>query len=149
RHAVTHLLDINVLIALFDGAHVHHEPAHRWFAATGKQSWATCPMTESGFVRVISNPTYRSITASPEDIALRLRMFCAEPEHLFWPDTLSITDSSIFDLSKLIGHQQITDLYLAGLALAHGGKLATFDAAIPVAALVGGRHNVVELIPSN
>lgn len=146
---MTYLLDINVLVALFDAAHVHHEPAHRSFAAIGKASWATCPLTENGFVRVISNPSYASVSATPGEASLRLRIFCAAPGHVFWPDTPSVTDGTLFDLSKLQGHRQITDPYLAGLAHRHRGKLATFDASIPVSALVGAPPNVIELIPPN
>jgi toxin-antitoxin system PIN domain toxin len=145
---VTYLLDINVLVALFDQAHVHHEPAHRWFAAKSLASWATCPLTENGFVRVISNPGYKSVSATPAEAAQRLQILCSAPEHIFWPDTLSLTDVSRFDLAKLRGHRQITDLYLAGLAHHHGGKLVTFDANIPVAAVVGASRDLVELIPS-
>jgi len=83
---VTYLLDINVLIALFDAAHVHHEPAHRWFAAVGKPSWATCSVTESGFIRVISNPAYKAVSATPAEAADRLRIFCSNPGHQFWPE---------------------------------------------------------------
>lgn len=144
---MTYLLDINVLVALFDQAHVHHEPAHRWFAATGMASWATCPLTENGFVRVMSNPAYKSVSATPFEAMQRLQILCSAPEHIFWPDTLSIADSNHFDLAKLRGHHQITDLYLAGLAQHHGGKLATFDSAIPVAAVVGASHDLVEWIP--
>ena len=146
---MTYLLDINVLVALFDAAHVHHELAHRWFAAIGQPSWSTCPLTENGFVRVISNPSYPSVLATPEEAALRLRTFCAEPGHVFWPDTPSITDTLLFDLSRLQGHRQITDLYLAGLAHRNGGKLATFDSSIPVAALVAAPPGLVELIPTS
>ena len=146
---MTYLLDINVLVALFDAAHVHHDPAHRWFTATGLASWATCPLTENGFVRVISNPRYVSISATPAEAALRLQTFCAAPGHTFWPDDMSITDATRFDLSNLHGHQQITDLYLAALAHRNAGKLATFDAGIPVAALVGAPSHIVELIPQH
>ncbi len=142
---MTYLLDINVLVALFDSAHVHHEPAHRWFAATG--SWATCPITENGFVRVVSNPVYPTVSASPGEATDRLRLFCSASEHVFWPDAVSLTDPTLFDNSRLHGHQQLTDLYLVGLALRHGGKLATFDSRIPVAALVGAAHDIVEIIP--
>jgi uncharacterized protein len=145
---VTYLLDINVLVALFDQAHVHHEPAHRWFAATGTASWATCPLTENGFVRVISNPAYKSVLANPAEAAQRLRMLCAAPGHNFWADIPSLMDSSAFDLSRVVGHNQVTDLYLAGLAQYYGGKLATFDQSIPVTAVVGATHELVELIPS-
>ena len=100
-------------------------------------------------MRVISNPHYTSVSATLEEAALRLRVFCAAPEHVFWPETLSLSDAGLFDLSKLRGHQQITDLYLAGLAHHHGGRLATLDANIPVSALVGAPPNVIELVPPN
>jgi toxin-antitoxin system PIN domain toxin len=145
---VTYLLDINVLVALFDQAHVHHEPAHRWFASVGKHSWATCPITENGFVRVLSNPAYVAVSTTPVDATARLRAFCALPAHIFWPDTLSVIDFARFDLSKLQGHRQITDMYLAALAHGHGGKLATFDASIPLSAIVGATQGLIELIPA-
>lgn len=145
---MTYLLDSNVLVALFDSAHVHHEPAHRWFAEVGSTSWATCPITENGFVRVVSNPAYKTVVAGPREVAERLTIMCSQAEHEFWPDAMSLTDSTLFDLSSLTGHQQLTDLYLAGLALQRGGKLATFDSGIPYAAVVGGNADVVELITS-
>lgn len=146
---MTYLLDINVLVALFNPAHIHHHPAHQWFAATGKHSWATCPLTESGFVRVISNPGYTSVSATPAEAALRLRVFCSDPAHTFWPGTLSILDPTRFDLTKLQGHRQITDACLAALAQHHAGKLATLDGSIPIAAVVGASASVIELIPTN
>ncbi len=145
---MTYLLDINVLVALFDAAHVHHEPAHRWFASGGSAEWATCPITENGFIRVVSNPVYPTISTSPFDATERMRVFCRQPGYVFWPDDVSLLDSSLFDMLQLSGHQQITDVYLAGLAFHHSGKLATFDSRIPVAALTGAPANVVELIPT-
>ena len=142
-----YLLDINVLVALFDAAHLHHESAHRWFAATGKASWATCPVTQNGFIRVVSNPVYVTVAASPSEATRRLRIFCGEPGHTFWSTAVSLTDSTLFDMSQLSGHRQITDLYLAGLAVHHGGKLATLDTKIPVAALVGATSDITEIIP--
>lgn len=144
---MTYLLDINVLVALFDAAHAHHETAHRWFAAVGKASWATCPITQNGCIRVLSNPAYPTVSASPGEVAERLRAFCADPAHVFWQDDVSLTDSTSFDVTRLSGHHQITDLYLAGLAARHGGKLATFDTSIPVAALLLTVPDVVEVIP--
>jgi toxin-antitoxin system PIN domain toxin len=144
---VTYLLDINVLVALFDASHAHHEAAHRWFAAVGKASWATCPITENGCIRVLSNPAYPTVSAGPGEITERLRIFCNEPGHLFWHDVVSLTDATTFDVSKLSGHQQITDLYLVGLAAHHGGRLATLDTSIPISGLVGAPADVVEVIP--
>jgi toxin-antitoxin system PIN domain toxin len=142
---VTYLLDINVLVALFDATHVHHEAAHRWFAAVGQASWATCPITENGLVRVVST-AYATVSATPGEATDRLRIFCSQPGHVSWADVVSLTDSTLVDASRLLGHQQITDLYLAGLAQRQGGKLATFDTRIPVAALVGAPANIVEVI---
>jgi toxin-antitoxin system PIN domain toxin len=145
---VTYLLDVNVLVALFDSAHVHHEAAHRWFKAVGQASWATCPLTENGFVRITSNPAYKSVATTPQDAADRLRNFCTQSGYVRWQDSVSLTDLTLFDLAKLRGHQQIADLYLAGLAQAHGGRLATFDTAIPIDAVGGARTDLVELIPT-
>jgi toxin-antitoxin system PIN domain toxin len=145
---VTHLLDINVLIALFDSAHVHHEAAHRWFASVGSTSWATCPITENGFVRVVSNPAYPTVSARPGEATERLRVLCAQAGHEFWPDVVSLTDATLFDMAHLGGHQQITDLNLVGLALRRAGKLATFDTSIPVAALLGAPSDIVFVIPT-
>jgi toxin-antitoxin system PIN domain toxin len=142
------LLDINVLVALFDSAHIHHEPAHRWFARVGSASWATSPITENGFVRVVSNPVYPTVSASPAEATRRLQVLCSQAGHVFWPDLVSLTDPTLFDLSQLTGHQQITDVYLAGLAFRHGGKLATFDSSIPISAVVGAPPDTVELIPT-
>ncbi|MDO9124550.1 MAG: VapC toxin family PIN domain ribonuclease, partial [Deltaproteobacteria bacterium] len=54
----TYLLDVNLLLALSDPMHIHHELAHRWFAEKGHQAWATCPLTENGFIRIASHPNY-------------------------------------------------------------------------------------------
>jgi toxin-antitoxin system PIN domain toxin len=145
---VTYLLDINVLVALFDPAHVHHEAAHRWFAAVGSNSWATCPITENGFIRVLSNPGYPTVSADIDEITDRLRALISQSGHEFWSDEISMCDSSRFDASHLSGHKQITDLHLAGLAAHRRGKLATFDGSIPVSALVAAPAVVVEVIPT-
>jgi toxin-antitoxin system PIN domain toxin len=143
---VTYQLDVNLLVVLLDAAHSHHEPAHRWFSSVGNASWATCPLTENGLIRVLSNPAYPNVSASPLDVANVLRTFCSHPEHVFWPDTISLPDSAVSDLSQLQGHQQITDLYLAALAKSRGGKLATFDTSIPFHALVGGSSRDIEIL---
>jgi len=90
------LLDVKVLIALFDPAHIHHEAAHRWFESNRKHRWATCPLTENAFVRILSNPSYPGQSTTIEDAALRLRTFCSEREHAFWPDSLGILEPGRF-----------------------------------------------------
>jgi hypothetical protein len=133
----TALLDVNVLVALFDADHVHHDLAHDWFADSGRAGWATCPLTEAGFVRVLSNPAYGGTLVRPADLVVRLRRFCGSGGHVFWPDAVSLLDTSLFELSRIAGHRQLTDIYLLGLAHKLGGRLATFDQGIPFAAVKG------------
>jgi uncharacterized protein len=129
------LLDVNLLVALFDPDHVHHELAHDWFADDGRHAWATCPMTENGFVRVLSNPAYGGPMARVPDLIGRLRRFCASGGHVFWHESLSLQDDAVFDTRMATGHRQLTDVYLLGLAHARGGRLATFDRSIPLRAV--------------
>jgi toxin-antitoxin system PIN domain toxin len=140
------LLDVNVLVALFDPDHVHHELAHDWFADTRHRGWATCPVTENGLVRVLSNPAYTGTTLRPKAVTGALARFCASGDHAFWPATLSLTDERIFDLSVASGHAQLTEVYLLGLATAMNGCLATFDRTIPVKAVLGATAAQLEVI---
>jgi hypothetical protein len=142
------LLDVNVLVALFDPDHVHHEAAHVWFAATRVAGWATCPLTENGVVRVLSNPAYSTTAERPAQVLERLRAFCASGDHAFWPDGVSLRDTTIFRSMLPIAHRQLTDVYLLGLAKTQGGRLATFDRHIPLGALVGGRADHLLVIPA-
>jgi toxin-antitoxin system PIN domain toxin len=140
------LLDVNVLVALFDPDHIHHEVAHDWFAENRHRGWATCPVTENGFLRVLTHPAYGSPVASVSDLVERLRAFCGTEGHLFWPDGVSLRDENVFDTAAAISHRQLTDIYLVGVALAHRGALATFDRSIPLRAVVGARRDLLEVI---
>ena len=142
------LLDVNVLVALHDPAHPNHEDAHRWFGRNRKRGWATCPITVNGCVRVLSNPAYPTVAATPAEAASRLRILCAGPDHEFWSDSVSLLDESLFRLQAITGHQQIADIYLLGLAVRHSGRLATFDRSIPLKAVVGAGPDRLELIGS-
>ncbi|MHB0875221.1 MAG: TA system VapC family ribonuclease toxin [Anaerolineae bacterium] len=140
----TYLLDVNVLLALSDPAHIHHEAAHRWFAATGFQSWATCPITQNGFVRIASHPNYPNRPGDVPAVYAILRQLCQADGHQFWPEDISILE--ILESTAIITHAQITDVYLAGLAAHRQGKLATLDRHIPIHAVRGGEETL-ELIP--
>lgn len=125
------LLDINLLVALFDSRHVNHEAAHRWFGESGRGSWATCPITENGVVLVLSNPAYPTVSATPVEALGRLGILCTLPGHVFWPDDVSLLHALPDSMrERFQGHHQVTDFYLVGLAAAHGGKLATFDGSL-------------------
>ncbi len=138
-----YLLDINLLLALIDPMHVHHETAHRWFAAKGRQAWATCPLTENGFIRIASHPNYPNRPGDVPAVFSILRQICESPGHHFWVEDLSILE--ILEPDAIITHTQITDVYLLGLAIHNEGNLATLDHSIPTNAVRGGRQ-ALELI---
>lgn len=131
------LLDVNVLVALFDGNHTHHEAAHAWFAANRELGWATCPITENGFARVISNVAYPGRRTTLRDAINRLSSFRDSDGHVFWPDTLTLCDPNLFRPEHVSGHRQITDAYLLALAAKNGGRLASFDRRIVADAVTG------------
>jgi toxin-antitoxin system PIN domain toxin len=140
------LLDVNVMVALFDPDHVHHELAHDWFAGQRAAGWATCPITENGFVRVVSNPRYRADASRASAVIGHLRRFCASGDHHFWPATISLRDEALFLVDAARGHRQLTDLYLLGLARKMSGALATFDRTIPIAAVKGLKSDQIAVI---
>jgi toxin-antitoxin system PIN domain toxin len=131
------LLDVNVLVALFDPVHLHHESAHRWLSQNRKHGWATCPMTLNGCIRILSSPAYPAVKMTSAGVAGDLRDFCSVTDHHFWEDSVSLLDESLFRLSMIGGHQKITDAYLLGLAVRNHGRLATFDRSIPLKAVQG------------
>lgn len=138
-----YLLDVNVLLALSDPMHIHHEAGHRWFAAGGQSTWATCPITENGLVRIASHPNYPNRPGDVPAVLAILRQFCATAGHHFWSEDVSIR--KLLQPGALIPHSQITDVFLLGLAIHKGGKLATFDQRISTAAVQGGGE-ALELI---
>ena len=141
----TCLLDVNLLLALTDPMHVHHDLAHQWFSQVGQASWATCPITENGFVRIASHPKYPNRPGSAALVLALLRQFCTLEGHEFWTEDLSIRHLLLQDVALI--HSQVTDLYLLGLAAHKGGKLATLDQHIPVQAVQGGGE-ALELVQS-
>jgi len=134
---VTHLLDVNVLVALFDPGHLHHEAAHTWFPAARGSGWATCPLTENGLLRVISNPAYPGRRTTVADAVDRLRRFTQGGGHARWPDDISLLDPSRVAAGHLSGYRQLTDTYLLALAVRHDGSLATFDKGLRTTAVEG------------
>ena len=130
------LFDVNVLIALLDQAHPHHDTASTWLKGTIKHGWASCPITQNGCIRIMSQPSYPGARA-PALIIERLREAMGHAAHEFWPDDASIIDPSAVDGTRMHGARQITDTYLLALALRHGGRLVTFDSGIALAAVKG------------
>lgn len=139
------LLDVNVLIALFDPDHISHEAAMAWFARHAKEGWASCPLTQNGCVRIMSSPSYPN-TQPVQALVKRLAGACAERIHEFWPDESSLLDSALFDATRIHGPRQITDVYLLGLAVRHGGRFVTFDGRMPLQAVRGATEKNLEVL---
>jgi uncharacterized protein len=136
-----YLLDTNVLIALAWPNHVHHLEAQAWFARKASAGFRTCPLTQTGFVRISSNPAFTSQAVTPGEALALLERVVRLPGHDFWPDDLSLQDA-VGEIPALTGHRQITDAYLLGLAAARGGILATLDRAIAI----WGNSSAVEIV---
>jgi hypothetical protein len=132
-----YLLDINVLIALAWPNHVHHSEALAWFNLKAVDRFRTCPLTQTGFVRISSNPLFTSEAVTPMDAWNLLRRVCALPGHEFWPDDISLPEAQSA-VAGLCGHRQVTDAYLVALAISHDGMLATLDRG--VAAVAAGKN---------
>lgn len=123
------LLDVNVLIALAWPSHVHHHTAQRWFAKKRTAGFRSCPLTQTGFVRISSNPKFTPDAVSPKGALALLKRIAALPEHEFWPDDLPLV-TAIDERDYLVGHRQITDVYLLALARTRSGILATLDRGV-------------------
>jgi len=130
------LLDVNVLIALLDADHIHHEVARRWLRDNIDEGWATCPLTENGCVRVMAEPTYPNRVPA-HLVAERLRRATATEHHRFWPDAVSLLRPGVVDWAQQIGPGEIADIYLLALAAAHNGRYVTFEARFDLRAVPG------------
>ena len=130
------LLDVNVLLALLDSDHIDHGRAHEWLDADMGAGWASCAITENGFVRIISQPRYPSPVPPAVGIDLLARAR-AGGDHEFWDCGVSLLDPATVDRTRLHGPRQVTDAYLLALALEHGGRFVTFDRSLPLSCVPG------------
>jgi hypothetical protein len=138
------LFDVNVLLALLQPDHVHFDRAQEWWKANQQHGWASCPLTQNGFARIISQQNYPKPLPTAEAIIL-LGEQIERTDHVFWPDDLSITDRAVIDAGCILGPNQITDAYLLALAVKNGGRLATLDRGVSLRAVRGAepRHLAV------
>jgi hypothetical protein len=125
-----YLLDTNLLIALLWPSHEQHDLAVKWFTRHRTKGWATCPITQAGFVRIVSNPAFSRDAVQPREAIHVLAANTAAKDHTFWPDEIPVAEAVAFAGIRLMGHQQVTDAYLLGLAIRRGGVLATLDERI-------------------
>jgi uncharacterized protein len=125
-----YLLDTNLLIALLWPSHERHDLALKWFTRHRARGWATCPIIQAGFVRIVSNPAFSRDAVQPREAIQVLSANTAAKDHSFWPDDVPVAETVAFTGVRLMGHQQLTDAYLLGLAIRRGGVLATLDQRI-------------------
>ena len=128
--AVTALLDVNVLIALAWPNHVHHVAAREWFDERRKDGWATCTLTEAGFVRLSCTPSVMRYSVTPLDAISVLKQLTRLGSHRFWPLDRSILDLPQTVGARIQGYRQITDAVLLAAAMQHRGQFATLDTGL-------------------
>ncbi len=127
------LYDVNLLIALCDPNHVFHEVAHAWYEKNAHLGWASCPITENGLLRILTNTTYPSQKKLTfQQVANVLRGFVKSSDHVFWNDDLSLLDKAVFQENHILSSKQLTDIYLLAIAVRNGGRLVTFDEGISI-----------------
>ena len=140
------LLDVNVLIALAWPNHVHHDAAHAWFSEQRMNGWATCSVTEAGFVRISCNPAAVGHTVTPSDAVGLLRSLMQQESHSFWSLEISMAELPVDILERIQGYRQVTDAMLLATAIQRSGQLATLDSGM--ARLAGeSRSDSVCVIP--
>ena len=143
------LLDINLLIALAWPSHVHHRPAHAWFAANASSGWATCPLTQCGFVRISSNPKIIPEAVAPQQALSLLEEIVNHPHHVFWPEDVPLVGEEAVPTQLRFGHRQVTVAYLLALAIHNQGRLATLDRGIAGLVLAESPHrDTLEIVPA-
>lgn len=139
------LLDVNVLIALLDGDHAHHARAADWLKKNIRHGWASCPLTQNGCIRIMSQAGYPN-PQPPAAVAARLAEATAMAHHTFWPDAISLLEEGRIAWNTVLGARQVTDVYLLSLAVQQGGRLVTLDRAVPLKAVSGAKASHLAVI---
>ena len=138
------LLDVNVLIALLDGSHIHHRPVTDWLASHIDEGWASSPITQNGCIRVLSQPGYPNPVPAAQ-VAKRLAEATQHPSHAFWADSISLLQPGYLMWERILSSRHVTDAYLLALAVRQGGRFVTLDRGIVLDAVGGAlpEHLVV------
>lgn len=130
------LLDVNVLIALLDSGHIQHDNARQWLTDNIEDGWASCPLTQNGCIRIMSQPAYPG-NLTPAEVSARLSRAVTTQWHQFWPDSVTLVGNDAIAWNRVLGSRQVTDTYLLALAASNNGRLVTFDRSIAVTTVQG------------
>lgn len=144
------LPDVNILLAMYDPSHPHNETALRWFDSEGRHCWATCPLTENGFVRIYTQKHFANQLDGVREsfFILNTMKQTYRATHHFWNDDISLSDADLLTPAKIAGPKQITDVYLIGLCQKHGGTLITFDTRLSTDAIVSPHTELLHVLPT-
>jgi uncharacterized protein len=137
------LLDVNMLVALIDPAHIANDIAHDWFERSRNGAWATCPLTQNGVLRILGHAGYPNTPGPPASVAPIIRRLCEHRDHVFWPDEISLLTMPAVDIAALGASRSLTDTYLLALAVSRGGRLVTLDRRLSTAAVRGGKDGLI------
>ena len=141
-----HLLDVNVWVALLDEAHVFHSQALA-FIERRRLKIATCPLVENGVIRVLNLPGYSKLgPVGFEPVSKKLAEICADIDHEFWPDAISLRSGGLVNWPRVLGHNQITDVYLLALSVANKGCLVTLDHRVALSTVPGAEARNLMLL---
>lgn len=130
------LFDANLLIALGDHDHEHHDAAVAFHGKVSADGWVTCPLTENAFLRIIGHPNYPKGPGSPDAARELLHRLTSQRGHEFWADSISLRHKQNFPI--LPSSKHLTDYYLLALAVERGALFATFDHRIDPSLIKGG-----------
>ena len=142
------LLDVNVLLGWLWPKHETHKAASTWMDNHRNEPWATCPITEIGFLRIVTNRSFSPHAPAWSEAVRMLRKHTeGNALHCFWQDSLTLAEMDRQFGSGIKGPNQITDAYLLAVAVKNDGRLVTFDNRIRALAPPGSReHTMVEFL---
>ena len=126
---MTSLLDVNVLISLLDANHEYHPAVMGWFGQNN-DGWASCPITQNGYLRIVTQKKYKNRISISEAMR-RLSQAVSTPDHEFLPDNVSLLDPQLVAREHIQGPKQFTDIYLFALSVSHGARFVTLDGGVP------------------
>ena len=139
------LLDVNMLIALVDDEHAHHQRASAWLESNDRRGWATCPITQNGCLRILSQPRYPNSMGIIEAMR-RLHELIDTTDHRFIADDISLLTEGVIDIGEVSSHRQLTDVYMLALAVAHDLRFVTLDRGVRLTAVRGANDTHLAVI---
>ena len=134
------LYDVNFILALLDRGHEFQDLVSGWFNSHLEFGWASCPLTQNGYLRIRSQSNYHH-SLSLNEAYDQLLDAISSPHHLFITDNISLLDDTLVDFRSLSSHRQLTDVYLLALAVAHNARLVTLDTRITLSSIRGATEN--------